>query len=84
MISSESQNHVSFSLSDKEIIRLGEWEEYVGVLRDIMIHDGIILLEFDDCCIQLYGDLDVEKYIGKRIGILRTDIKGREVLIRKI
>ena len=84
MISSESQNHVSFSLSDKEIIRLGEWEEYVGVLRDIMIHDRIIFLVFDECCIQLYGDLDVEKYIGRRIGILRTDIKGREVLVRKI
>ena len=82
MISSESQNHVSFSLSDKEIIRLGEWEEYIGILRDVRIHDGIILLEFDDCYIQLYGDLDVEKYIGKRIGILRTDIKGREVLVR--
>jgi len=41
-------------------------------------------LEFDDCYIQLYGDLDVEKYIGKRIGILRTDIKGREILVRAI
>ena len=84
MISSESRNRLSFSLSDKEIIRLGEWEEYIGILRDVRIHDGIILLEFDDCYIQLYGDLDVEKYIGKRIGILRTDIKGREILVREI
>ena len=84
MISSESQNHVSFSLSDKEIIRLGEWEEYIGILRDVRIHDGIIFLEFDDCYIQLYGELDVENYIKKRIGVLRTDIEGREVLVRRI
>ncbi len=84
MISSESRNNVSLLSFNKEIIRLGEWEEYIGILRDVRIRDGIIFLEFDDCCIQLYGDLDVEKYIGKRIGILRTDIEGREVLIRRI
>ena len=84
MISSESRNNVSLLSFNKEIIRLGEWEEYIGILRDVRIHDGIILLEFDDCYIQLYGDLDVEKYIGKRIGILRTDIKGREILVRAI
>ena len=84
MISSESRNNVSLLSFNKEIIRLGEWEEYIGILRDVRIHDGIIFLEFDDCYIQLYGDLDVEKYIGKRIGILRTDIEGREVLVRRI
>jgi len=32
-------------------------------------------------CVGFYGELDVEKYIGKRIGVLRTDIERREVQI---
>jgi len=68
----------------KEIVVLKEWEEYVGILRDVKIHNGLTLLEFDECYISVYRELDIEKYIGKKIGVLRTDIEGREVLVRLI
>ena len=54
----------------------------VGTLRDIKIHNDLTLLVFDDCYISFYGELDVENYIGKKIGVLRTDIGGREVVVR--
>lgn len=84
MISSKSRPH-GFSLEPhKEILRLGEWEEYIGTLRNVEKSEGMTLLEFDDCYIQSYKELDVEKYIEKKIGVLRTDIEGREVLVREI
>jgi len=82
MIASQSRPH-GFSLEpNKEVISLKKWEEYVGILRDVKVHNGMTLLEFDDCCISFYRDLDVEKHIGKKIGVLRTDIEGKEVLVR--
>jgi len=67
----------------KKIVTLKEWEEYVGTLRDVEKREEMTLLEFDDCCIGFYKELDVEKYIGKKIGVLRTDIEGREVVVRE-
>jgi len=84
MIASQSRPH-GFSLEPhKEILRLGEWEEYVGILRDVKKSEGMTLLEFDDCCIEFRKELDVEKHIGKKIGVLRTDIEGREVAVREV
>lgn len=68
----------------KEIVVLKEWEEYTGTLRDVKIHDGMTILESDKCCVRFYRELNFEEYIGKKIGVLRTDIEGREVLVRNI
>ena len=69
-----SQGKCFIFSSHKEIIRLDIWEEYVGILRDVKICEGVIFLEFDECFILLHEKLDIEKYIGERIGILRTDL----------
>jgi len=82
VISSKSPSHV-FSLEPhEEILRLGKWEEYVGTLRSVKKSEGMTLLEFDDCCIGFRKELDVEKHVGKKIGVLRTDIEEREVVVR--
>ena len=62
----------------KKIVTLKEWEEYVGTLRDVKEHEGMTFLEFDDCYINVCRELNVEKYIGKKIDVLRTDIEGRD------
>lgn len=67
--------------SRKEIISLREWEEYVGTLRNVEKKEGMTILEFDKSCVGFYGELNPEEYIGKKIGVLRTDIGGREVLV---
>ena len=68
----------------KKIVTLEEWEEYVGTLRNVEKKDGITILEFDKCCVGFYKELNFEEYIGKKIGVLRTDIEGREVLVRNV
>ncbi|RLB33754.1 MAG: hypothetical protein DRH12_18055 [Deltaproteobacteria bacterium] len=62
----------------KKIVTLKEWEEYVGTLRDLKEHEGMTFLGFDDCYINVCRELNVEKYIGKKIDVLRTDIEGRD------
>jgi len=64
----------------KKIIRLDLWEEYIGTLRDVKTCEGMTFLEFDECYITFYEKLDMEKYIGKRIGILRTDLDSPYLL----
>jgi len=85
MISSQSRPH-GFSLEPhKEIISLRKWHEhYIGVLRNVEKREGVTLLEFDDCYVCFYRDLDIEKYLGKNIGVLRTDIDGKEVWVREM
>jgi len=39
------------------------------------------ILEFDKGRVGFYKALDFEKYIGKRIGVLRSNIEGREVVV---
>ncbi len=67
----------------KEILVLRYWHEYVGTLRAVITEDDLTLLEFDDHYVRSPISLDVEQYIGKRIGVLRTDIEGKEMLVRK-
>lgn len=38
----------------------------------------------DDAKIQVSPGAEFEKYIEKKVGVLRTDIEGREVLVREI
>jgi len=82
MISVDS--HINVSQAHKAVISLGEWEEYVGTLKGVEKKDGMTILEFDKCCVGFYRELNLEEYIGKKIGVLRTDIEGREVVVREV
>ena len=81
MISADSR--INVSPPQKPIITLKEWEEYFGILRNVEKKDGMTILEFDKRCVGFYKELDFEKYIGKKIGVLKTDIEGREVRVRE-
>lgn len=84
MIASQSPNHVFSLQPHKEIISLRERQEHIGVLRNVEKSEGMTLLEFDDCYVCFYRDLDIEKYIGKNIGVLRINSEEKEVWIREV
>jgi len=62
---------------------LQPWEEIVGVLKRIRDNGDRIIAEIGNhvICLPKNYDSKLEKLIGRRIGILRTDIPGKEYLI---
>jgi hypothetical protein len=66
--------------------QLGIFEEAVGTLCEMARKDGFLIVEISGFNIVLPLDIEVELalLIGKRVGILRTDIPGKEYLIRII
>ena len=65
-------------------MKLRPWEEIVGWLEEIKDLDGNIIAKISGYKVLLpkYMKKKLEKYKGKKIGILRTDIKGKEYLLR--
>ena len=69
---------------------LKNWEEAVGDLTGIKDDDLIITLEFttvwkvDVPKISKNLTNKLKNMIGKRIGVIKTDIPGKEVLVREI
>lgn len=66
---------------------LKNWEEVLGILEKVDTHDGEAVLTIGDIEV-IIPDLTLVKNlggrIGERIGILRTDLPGKEFLFRLI
>jgi len=69
---------------------LKEWQEAVGDLTEVKDDGFVITLEFTTIwgveVPRMTKDL-IKKFkgmVGKRIGVLRTDIPGKEILVREI
>ena len=70
------------------IIKLNGWEEYSGVLKKFFYNEreltitliflcgDSITFPFDDI------DYNFDEMIGRKIGILRTDLREKEYIIR--
>ena len=68
-----------------ELKCLEPWEEAHGKLEEIKeIEEGLILcMSFGNVCIKDKSLIEKLKELkGKKIAILRTDIEGREYLVR--
>jgi len=68
--------------------RLGLWQESLGNVREIRERGDTAVLTLEGVGdIALRNDRDLisklRRAIGQRIGILRTDIPGREYIFRK-
>lgn len=69
---------------------LKEWQEAIGILSAVKDEGYAITLEFTTVwCVQvprMSNDLikKFEEKIGKYIGVLRTDIPEKEILLREI
>lgn len=66
------------------MLRLKPWEEIVGRLEEIEEADEEIIANISGYRVVLpkYMKRKLSKCHGKRIGILRTDIEGKEYLLR--
>jgi hypothetical protein len=74
-------------------IWLDLWDEFVGVLKGLGKDDSTFRVSFEGC--RLIFNLDSEEakiaqkilhhnLIGQKIGLLRTDIPGKPILVRII
>ncbi len=74
-------------MSMSEIV-LSPLQEIVGILRKVEVHAGQINLTLD--CNEITIPLSAwriensDAYIGQRIGVVRTDIPGKDYLVREI
>ena len=64
--------------------RLGIFEEVVGTLSEITQENGFLIAEISGFEIVLPSEMEDKLFplLGKRVGILRTDIPGKEYLVR--
>jgi hypothetical protein len=64
---------------------LEEWEEYVGRLRGVEESEEGDLAIFGSSAVAVFGaSEDLRKWIGKKVGILRTDDPKRPIRAREI
>ena len=66
-----------------------EWEEFVGSLRGLEANDDSICLKIGERKLRIPNGESVrreelEKLIGKRIGVLLTDLPEKKILIRLV
>jgi hypothetical protein len=66
--------------------RLGIFEEAVGTLSEIAQEDGFLNAEISGFVIVLPFEIEAKlaPLVGERVGILHTDIPGKECLVRTI
>lgn len=78
-------NFNSFLMSEK---RLALWEEVIGLLNSVKAQDDIIWVDMSVGRLRIPFQKPIfeklRKMIGKKIAILRTDIKGKEYLLREV
>jgi hypothetical protein len=65
---------------------LQHWEEAVGPLEKIEMENGLLKVVIGKIILILPLEMEdkLRPLIGKRIGILRTDILGKEYLVRRV
>lgn len=69
-----------------EVRRLGLWEEEVSTLNNLEVREGVLFAGFNKNVLALPLEMEekLRPYIGKRLGLLHTDIQGKQFLIRVI
>jgi hypothetical protein len=68
------------------LYRLDYFEEDVGTLHNLVKQDGMLVAHIGKIFLLLpmTTELSVRPHIGKKIAILRTDLPGKEYLVRVI
>jgi len=70
---------------DTPVTRLGEWQEALGVFVEVDRSSGVIAFLRLRIIVppkELESLRDLEAYVGRRVGILRTDLPSKPLLIR--
>jgi hypothetical protein len=63
---------------------IGIYEEAVGILSELTEDQGFLIARISKVILAFPYEMEdkLRPLIGKRIGVLRTDIPGREYLVR--
>ena len=63
---------------------LGIYEEAVGTLTGLTVDQGFLIAQISKVMVALPIEMEIRllPLIGKRIGILHTDVRGKEYLVR--
>jgi len=71
---------------NKEVCHLCPFEEMAGILDELAENEGVLLARVGNAAVALpLGmELTLRPLMGRRLAILRTDIPGREYLVRVI
>jgi hypothetical protein len=71
---------------NKKIYRLDFFEEAVGTLNELVEDEGALIARISEVVLALPNDFNdlLRPLLGQRIGILHTDIPGKEYLVRTI
>lgn len=73
------------TFDDTLVTRLGEWQEVIGVLRSVDRISGVITFRNLRVIVpprELEALRDLESFTGRRVGILRTDLPHKPLLLR--
>ncbi len=68
--------------SDTRLLR--EYEEVIGLFRKVSTEDGITVANIGGVNVMLPEETirELQPYLRKRVAVLRTDLPGREYLVR--
>lgn len=71
-------------MKNKRICRLGLFEEAVGTLNELVEDEGVFIARISEVILALPHEIEdrLRPLLGQRIGILHTDIPGKEYLVR--
>ena len=74
------------TIQEQKIYHLGFFEEAVGVLTELNAEQGFLIARISDLDLVLPPEMEdkLRPLVGIRMGILHTDIAGRDYLLRVI
>ena len=74
------------TIQEQKICHLGFYEEAVGILNELTEENGLLIARISDLALILPLEMEdkLRPLVGIRMGILRTDIPGRDYLLRVI
>ena len=69
-----------------EVHHLSPYEEALGVLKELVVKDAVLFAKIGKVSLALPVELEekIRPHVGKRVGLIRTDIPGKQYLIRVI
>ena len=72
------------STNNSKVTRLEPWMEVIGPFVELEEQEGVLLADIAEHIVILPLDLKdtLMPYLGHHIGLLRTDISGKEYLVR--
>jgi|GEM_PF-2107624 len=78
------EDNQMISTNESKVTILTPWMEVIGPFVELVVQDGVLLAEIAKHIVVLPLELKdgLTPHLGHRITILRTDIQGKEYLIR--